>query len=221
LNADSDILEVVDVRLTGRYGRIIFDGINLSLKRGEARAIMGQTGTGKTSLVELITGVRKPVSGSIVLFGRNITKQNSGLNGLRKNIGGVGGLFGLVSYQTVYENLRYPLILRGGRSRNRKRKMEESLNEFGFSAKRDEPAGFLSQGEKTLLMLARAVIADQPFLIVDEPLAGLDSEMTKKVNNTLRRLSLAGHTLLILTTGRGELVIPGLIEHKLTHGRLD
>ena len=82
------------------------------------------------------------------------------------------------------------------------------MSEFNLTSRQNAPAGNLSQGERIQVLLARAVIADQPLLLVDEPLAGLDGTVRKKVIEMLRRLAMGGHSMLILTSDENDFGIP-------------
>jgi ABC-type multidrug transport system ATPase subunit len=221
LNSGNSVVELVDITYTHSDGARLFDGLNFNLKSGEAAVIHGSTGIGKTTLVELIIGKRAPESGTVVVFGEKIDPKSERLLAkVRRKIGGVGGLFRPISYQTVYENLVYPLILRGDRASARQAHVSRILSQLGLVGKKSEKAGNLSRGERTLLMLGRAIIADQPLLLIDEPLAGLDTQMASEVLKLLQRLSVAGHSLMIMTTGQTGLKMPNVTEYEIRDGQL-
>jgi putative spermidine/putrescine transport system ATP-binding protein len=216
-----NIVELIDIEIPSRSGRKLFDRLNFSLPAGRTAVIIGQTGAGKTTLAELIIGVSAPESGTVLVFGHAVKPgQIPKLTKLRRKIGGVGGVYDLVSHQTVYENLLNPLIFRGETVKQQKRKIEKCLTEFDLTLKRNEIAGNLSRGEIVMVMLARAVIADQPLLLIDEPLAGLDKTMVNSVMKILKKLATSGHSLIILTTGAYQFDINGKEEYYLTDGRL-
>jgi len=215
------ILELIDISLRGRGGRSVFENLNFSLARGETAVITGPTGAGKTSLAELIIGARKPDSGTIIVFGRTLKiKQYGLLSRVRRQIGGVGGLYSLVASQTVRENLLNPLILDGDSVSAQKLKMQRVLTRFNLTERQNEPAGNLSQGERMVVMLARAIIADQPFLLIDEPLVGVDSDKAGELLEILKRLAVAGHSMIIFTSRPRDLAIPQMTEYTLRDGRL-
>ena len=164
-----NIVELVDISLSGRGGRKIFENLNFSLSEGETAIIAGSTGSGKTQLAKLIIGSLKPDRGGVVVFGGIIKfGQRGQLARVRKKIGGAGGIFDLISYQTVYENLMHPLILNRSTISFQKTKIAQVLTRFSLMSKRNYLAGSLSQGEKVRVLLARAIIADQPLLLIDE-----------------------------------------------------
>jgi ABC-type multidrug transport system ATPase subunit len=212
---------LVDISLTGAGGVKIFDRLNLTLKGGETAFINGSSGDGTTSLVRLLIGNIGPDSGTVLVFGEKIiTGKERRLNRIRKKIGGVGGIYQPISYLTIYENLSYPLLLRGDGSSKRNRKVGQVLSMFNLTGRKWTEVSQLSRGEKILLMLARGMIADQPLLLIEEPLAGLGPEMSSRVSQALLRLSLSGHSMVILSSGKTEVDLPGAGEYLLKNGQL-
>lgn len=215
------MIELNEISLTGFSGRNLFSSLQFELKPEETAIITGPTGSGKTSLVELIIGAAEPDRGTVRLFGKKLSYRRIGqVARLRRKIGGVGGIYSLISNQTVYENLINPMIFRKETARHKRNKIKKYLEEFGLVSRENTPAGSLSQGERIQVMLVRAIIADQPLLLVDEPLAGLDGEVGKKVINLLRRLATGGHTLVIFTSSEEELGIPNPTCYRLEKGTL-
>jgi len=207
--------------MVNQAGVKLFDQLNFSLKPGRVAVLVGSTGDGKTSLVRLLIGKIKPDEGTVFVFNEKINRiKERRINRIRQQIGGVGGIFWPISYHTVYENLSHPLILKGVKSALRKQKIQKVLNRFYLSGRKWSPVSQLSQGEKILLMLARAVVADQPLLLIDEPLTGLSPEMFKRVSDVLVKLSLAGHSMIILTSGMTAPKLPEAEEYILKGGRL-
>jgi len=214
-------LELVEVVYADIHGRKIFDGLNLNLNYGTTTIIFGPTGSGKTSLTELIIGAESPESGQVFLFGQKVKAGRLvRLAGLRRKIGGVGGIFTPISNLKVKDNIAAPLLFRRESNFYKRNKIEKALLDFGLKSRGDDLAGNLSQGEKILVMLARATVADQPLLLIDEPLAGLDGKIREKVAERLRRLALGGHSMLILTASENESFIPGARRFRLEEGKL-
>lgn len=216
-----NIVELVDISLIGRGGRKIFENLNFSISEGETAIIAGSTGSGKTQLARLIIGSLKPDRGGVVVFGGIIKSGQRGqLARVRKKIGGAGGIFDLISYQTVYENLMHPLILNRSTISFQKTKIAQVLTRFSLMSKRNDLAGRLSQGEKVRVLLARAIIADQPLLLIDEPLSGVDAHMTEEIRELLGRLSISGHSLIIFTSTPDRINIPGSKRYTIQDGKL-
>jgi len=220
LSSDS-ILELVDITLTDSSGQRLFYNLNFDLKSEETAVVIGPTGSGKTSLVELIIGAAEPDSGAVIIFGKHLHQKKIGqVARVRRKIGGVGGIYNLISYQTVYDNLIDPMIFRKESRTHKKKKIEKYLKELGLGSKKDTYAGNLSQGERVQVMLARAIIADQPLLLVDEPLAGLDGAVRARVIEILRRLSTSGHSMIIFTTLEDDFGVPDPSVYRLEGGML-
>jgi len=116
--------------------------------------------------------------------------------------------------------MRYPLILRGLSKRDQNAKIEAALKRVNLYEKQAEYVSHLSQGEKNLLLLARAIVADQPLLLIDEPLAGLDVDMTEYVGQLLNRLAIAGHSMIILTSGKEKFDITSAIYYEIKNGKI-
>ena len=222
MNKGDCIVELAEVSLMGTAGQKVFDGLNFSQAYGQSAVVQGTTGAGKTSFVELIIGSKRPNSGTIYVFGKNISERGGqNIKYVRRRTGGVGGIFQPIAYQTVFENLSYPLILRGDGPGVRRSRVFEVMGQLNLLNKKNEKAINLSRGEENLLMLGRAIVADQPLILIDEPLSGLDSGMAKVVMDILKRLAVAGHSLVILTSGQTGVQLPGAANYSISGGKLE
>lgn len=221
MKLSENILDLVDITLVGQSDRKIFENLNFGLSEGKTAIVSGPTGSGKSQLVRLIIGDLAPDSGSVFAFGNFVkSDQPYRLPKIRRKIGGVGGAFNLVANLTVKENLMHPLILNKRMSAFQQNKITQILNRFDLLAKSNEKAGYLSQGEKNEVMLARAIIADQPLLLIDEPLAGVDPAISEKIKLLLIRLSTAGHSMIIFTSNPDQFGIPQSLMFRIEKGRL-
>jgi len=215
------IVELVAVSLSNEAGLRIFENLNLTLCSGETALIIGPTGSGKTSLMELLIGARKPDSGEVILFGKVLNLKNERqINEIRRRIGGVGGIFDLVPGLTVADNLVYPLSIRGDALSVQRAKLKQILTQVNLLSKKREKISNLTRGERLLVMLGRGVIADQPLLLIDEPLDRLESAAANELLGILKRLSVAGHAMIIFTTGQGSFDFPGVMAFHIKDGRL-
>ncbi len=221
MNSRDKILELISVTASNRAGINVFRNLDFTLCSGEAAIIIGPTATGKTTLAELIVGAMKPESGTVMGFGKRLDPKNeSHITEIRRKIGGVGGIFDIIPDLTVSENILYPLILRGEPQKEQKAKLAQNLAQYNLLSRKRDKAMKLTRGEKVMAMFARAVIADQPLLIIDEPLDRLDKPMSENIISLLKRLSVAGHTLLILTNGQIDIEISGAKRYQIKDGRL-
>lgn len=176
--------------------KVLFSGFNLEVKDGEFAGIIGSNGSGKTTLLNIISGNIKPDSGSVVLGGRDITKQKS-----FKRYSNIGRVFqnpamGTCSSMTIWENLSVadnkgkPFGLSFGLNKKRKDFYREQLSQLGMGLedRMETPAGTLSGGQRQALALIMATMNTPKLLLLDEHTAALDPkssdivmELTEKV----------------------------------------
>jgi len=221
LNSRERLVELHGITARSDAGYIVFRNLDFTLAAGDTAVIRGATGSGKTALAEIIVGQRQPESGTVTLFGNILSPRNSAVQRqTRRRIGGVGGIFSLIERLSVAENILYPLLIRGDARSYIKKRLQQALQQFNLLGRKSDRVSALSRGEKLMVMFARAVIADQPLLIIDEPLELLEQPRFEETTNILKRLSAAGHTLLILTSGQKVIAVPGAREYQLIDGRL-
>lgn len=219
--SDKAIVELNNVDLSYRRGGEIFRNLEFRLEPGQTAVISGGPGSGKTSLAELLVGTRFAQSGSVEVFGEILRPhRRRAINRVRQKIGGVGGLFGLVPSYTVAENITYPLVVAGLRKRHRKERLFKMLTEFSLLKKAADYPHTLTRVEKTLVQLARASVAEQPLLVIDEPMAGLDQATAARVFEYLVRASHSGRTMILLTSDRPAGEIPNCTYHQISGGSL-
>lgn len=217
--AGGPLVELENVCARTDRGEEIFGSLNFSLLPGHSAVIVGGAGTGKTTLVELLLGKRSPACGTIKLFGESISKR-SAIRRARRKIGGVGGSFGLISTLTVEENILMPLIISGERSSLQKERLSNLLAEFDLLKQARQYPSSLTRVEYTLVQIARASIASQPLMLIDEPSAGLDSKTYLHVVEYLHRASLFGRSMLIVASERPPLDIPNSSYYTIANGGL-
>lgn len=221
MNSREKLVELHGITARSDAGYVVFRNLDFTLTAGETAVIRGATGSGKTALAEIIVGRRQPESGTVSLFGNILTPRNSViLRPTRRRIGGVGGIFSLIERLSVAENILYPLLIRGDARSFIKTRLHQVLLQFNLAGRKADRVSALSRGEKLMVMFARAIIADQPLLLIDEPLELLEQPRFNETTNILKRLSAAGHTLLILTSGQKTITVPGAREYQLSEGQL-
>jgi putative ABC transport system ATP-binding protein len=219
------LVELRDLSKTYREGdveRAVLRGANASIRRGELAVLVGRSGSGKSTVLNLIAGIDVPTAGDVVIDGRVITRLPERERTLyrRRHVGFVFQAFNLIPTLTVEENLRLPLELNGRRDPKAHDAVRELLALVGLA---DRAASFpdrLSGGEQQRVGIARALVHDPLLVLADEPTGNLDLETGREVLDVLDRLTRrAGKTMLMATHSR-EVI--GLADRIFTidHGRL-
>ena len=177
-------------------------GISFEINRGEFVAILGPSGSGKTTLIYLAGGIEKPTKGRVVVNNVDITRMNESERAKwrRKNVGIVFQFYHLVPSLTVLENVLLPMELAGMWSKEERVKRAEQLLDFvGMLDKKDKYPLQLSGGEQQRVAVARALAADPPIILADEPTANLDTENKLKVIDLLSKANKLGKTVIYTT----------------------
>lgn len=186
--------------------------VTFSVPKGKLTALIGPNGAGKSTLINCITGVLESTSGSIMFRQQEISRlpaheiSRLGISRTFQNLR-------LFNRLNVLENVMTGLTVKGGNSmfmamlrlpylRHRERQLKlkalEGLDKFGLGAKASWPAEILAYGDKKRVELARATVSEPDLLLLDEPVAGLNSEETAAVGEQLNLLRRSGHTMLLV-----------------------
>jgi len=189
----ANIIEIRGVSFS-QGDRVIFDGIDMDIPRGQITAIMGPSGTGKTTLMRLITGQIKPDAGTILVDGENIsTLARNDLYRVRRKMGMLFQSGALFTDRTVYENVAFPLREHTNLTETMIRDLVlMKLQAVGLRGARDMLPSELSGGMTRRAALARTIALDPEMVIYDEPFAGQDPigmgvllQLIKLLNNAL------------------------------------
>lgn len=170
-----NLVEVRDLHFS-RGTRPIYSGIDIDIKRGQLTAILGPSGTGKTTLLQLIGGQLKPASGSLKFDGLEVAKLGrKRLFDLRKRLGMLFQSGALLTDMSVYDNVAYPLREHAGKSEKEIFEIVvNKLESVGLRNARDLMPDELSGGMKRRVALARAIALDPELVMYDEPFTGQD-----------------------------------------------
>jgi putative ABC transport system ATP-binding protein len=207
---DSSPMIVVD-DLVKRYNHDkapVIDHVNLSVEKGEMVVIMGRSGCGKTTLLNLIAGLDRPTSGSIVVNGISLAgKSEDELARFRLlNIGFVFQDYNLISELTILENVALPLKLAGKKDLEKAHKLLET---FDITDLADERANTVSGGEAQRAAIARAIANNPKVLLADEPTGNLDIENETNVMNYFNRTQKNFDTTIVIATHNSRLRLFG------------
>jgi putative ABC transport system ATP-binding protein len=175
--------------------------VNLDVFCGEFVAICGASGTGKTTLLNLIGGIDKPTKGRIAVFGEDLTEKNEDyLADFRCNkIGFVFQAYNLVSTLTVAENIAFPMEWSRKAAEEIEERVSELLETLGMRHRLNHFPAQLSGGEQQRVALARALANDPPLVLADEPTGNLDAVNAQKIITILQMLKDEGRTVIVST----------------------
>ncbi|WP_297254743.1 heme ABC exporter ATP-binding protein CcmA [Bosea sp. (in: a-proteobacteria)] len=174
-----------------RGGRLIFEGVSLTLRPGEAIALTGRNGAGKSSLIAMLCGRLRPERGAIRLEGGQDEADLAGLAHL------VGHRDGLKTALTARENLAFAQDVLGDAAAT----PEEALSLVGLGHAAQLPAGYLSAGQRRRVALARLLVSRRPYWLLDEPLSALDAASQAMVAGLMRDHLAQGGAILAATHG--------------------
>jgi putative ABC transport system ATP-binding protein len=186
--------------VTKRFGaRVVLGGVSLEVRAGEYVAILGDSGIGKSTLLNVIAGLEPIDSGSIVFAGAEITQLDDDALTLlrRQRFGFVFQAFHVLPHLSVEENVGLPLLLRGISDRT---KAQTLIRAVGLSGREASAPRELSGGELQRVAIARALVADPQLVLADEPTGNLDPQTAGQVLELMRAQVKARGAAAILAT---------------------
>jgi putative ABC transport system ATP-binding protein len=177
-------------------------GVTLTVEAGDYLAIVGPSGSGKSTLMHLLGGLDRPTTGRLLLGGRDVGTLSAGeLAQLRNEvIGFVFQSFHLLPRTSALDNVGLPLIYRGIRRSERRRRAREMLALVGLAHRVDHRPNQLSGGEQQRVAIARALVTDPSVLLADEPTGNLDSKAGEAVLTLLETLNAERGVALAIVT---------------------
>jgi ABC-type lipoprotein export system ATPase subunit len=181
------------------------DGVSLEVRAGEFVALLGSSGSGKSSMLNLIAGLDRPTSGSVIVQDRDLAKlSREELAKYRLHIVGmVFQSFNLIASMTVAENVELPLRFAEVERGRRETLAREALERVGLQARMDHRPSELSGGEQQRAALARALINRPQLLLADEPTGNLDSRTGTEIMNLVQSFNRElGMTVVMVTHER-------------------
>lgn len=181
------------------------DHINLEVDTGEFVAIIGQSGSGKSTFMNMLGCLDTPTSGTYFLNGTDVsTMTDNQLSAVRnREIGFIFQGFNLISNLTAEENVELPLIYRGIDKKTRRQLSRESLEMVGLAHRMNHKPSEMSGGQQQRVAIARAIAAKPPVILADEPTGNLDSASSKEILGILKDLHKGGRTVILITHDDG------------------
>lgn len=198
------------------------DGVSLEIEQGEFLSLMGASGTGKSTLLNLIASIDHPDSGSIIVDGTEITAlSRSQLARWRAaNLGYIFQTHNLVPVLTAYENVELPLLLLPMSRSERKKRVQVALQAVDLLDRADHYPRQMSGGQEQRVGIARAIVKHPKIVVADEPTGDLDSETSEQILNLLKRLNRELDITLLMVTHDAEAAQIADRQFYLDHGKL-
>jgi putative ABC transport system ATP-binding protein len=198
------MIEITDITKTYNLGKVstqVLMGVSLTVETGEFVAIMGPSGTGKSTLMHILGLLDRPSSGRYLLEGRDVTKiSDNALSAVRnQKMGFVFQAFHLLARSTALSNVLLPLTYTPNYPPDAKERAKAALEAVGLGHRLTHRPGELSGGERQRVAIARALVQDPGILFADEPTGNLDNRSSYEIMDIFQRLNQAGKTIVIVT----------------------
>jgi putative ABC transport system ATP-binding protein len=199
------LIELSDIRKSFRMGDTdleILHGISVSIERGEFVAMMGQSGSGKSTTMNILGCLDTPTSGKYILDGRDVDLlDGDDLAEIRNAmIGFVFQGFNLLQRMSALANVEMPMLYSGVDGRERRRRAREALERVGLSDRMDHDPSRLSGGQQQRVAIARAIVNRAPLLMADEPTGNLDSKTSDEIMKLFQELNAREGITIVLVT---------------------
>ena len=175
--------------------------VTVDIDRGEYVSVSGPSGCGKSTFLSILGLLDTPTSGRYWLSGRPVDRLTPAERARTRNvdIGLIFQSFNLIGDLSVYENVEYPLTVRGASADERRRRTMTALERVGLAARAKQRPGQLSGGHQQLVAIARAIAGQPPIVLADEPTGNLDFASGEAVMAMLKELHASGSTVCVAT----------------------
>lgn len=202
-----EIKNIIKTYVTGDTSFRALDDVSLSIESGEFIAIMGASGSGKSTFMNMLGCLDKPTSGSYFLDGIDVMKLDSDeLSQIRNlKLGFVFQGFNLISRTSALENVEMPMIYKGIEHKERLVKAKEALKVVGLEDREDHFPNQMSGGQQQRVAIARAIVNDAPIILADEPTGNLDTKTSVEVMNFFVELNEKKKKTIILVTHEADI----------------
>jgi putative ABC transport system ATP-binding protein len=194
-----DLIDIYKIYKIGDNEIRALDGVSLHVDKNEFVAIVGQSGSGKSTCMNMIGCLDIPTSGQYIINGRDASKlKEDELSDLRNiTLGFIFQQYNLISKLNVFENVELPLIYRGIEKSKRKKLVEDSLERVGLTGRLLNMPSQLSGGQQQRVSIARALSGNPPVILADEPTGALDSKTGIEVLSLLKEINNEGNTVIL------------------------
>ena len=201
MNAVIQLQHIQKIYHTGEVDVHAVRGVSLEIAQGEFVALMGASGSGKSTMMNIIGCLDTPTSGTYHLNGKLASAMtNDELAGIRnEEIGFVFQTFNLLARTTALQNVELPLIYGGVHARDRHQKALKALDDVGLAPRADHMPNQLSGGQRQRVAIARALVNNPSILLADEPTGALDTRTSVEIMNLFEELFQRGNTIILVT----------------------
>ena len=201
----TDTVLIETVGLKKSFGSIeVLKGVSVRVHQGEALAVIGPSGGGKSTFLRCLNLLEEPSGGDVIFEGQKINQKGTDVDLYRQKMGMVFQHFNVFPHMTVRENITLaPVLLKKKTPAEAEAKALELLERVGLLDKKDEYPRKLSGGQKQRLAIVRALAMEPDVMLFDEPTSALDPEMVGEVLSVIRALVKAGMTTVIVTHEMG------------------
>lgn len=181
------------------------DHVSLEIKKGELVAIIGQSGSGKSTFMNMLGCLDVPTSGRYYLNGIDVSEMSDNeLSEIRnREIGFIFQGFNLIANLNAIENVELPLIYRGIDRKTRHQLAIDSLKLVGLEKRMNHKPSEMSGGQQQRVAIARAIAAQPPVILADEPTGNLDSASSREILEILQKMHKTGRTVILITHDNG------------------
>lgn len=207
----------------GKQGLKILQGINLQVPAGSQVAIVGKSGSGKTTMLQLLGGLDNPTNGTVLINGTDIMALNQTERGLLRNkeVGFIYQLHHLLPEFTALENIAMPLLIAKWSTKRALAKAEELLAAVGLSERSTHRPAKLSGGERQRVAIARSLATEPALVLADEPTGNLDQENANMAFELMCDLNRKSNTTFVIVTHDMDLAQRMDIIYQLQDGVLN
>ena len=179
---------------------VALDSVDFSVEEGEFVFLVGISGSGKSTIIKLITGEIRPTSGKVVVNGYDMAKIRRGkLPKMRRTLGVIFQDFRLIDNMTVYDNVAFAMRVVGARNRDIRKRVPYVLELVGLDGRERRFPNELSGGEQQRVAIARALVNNPRMIVADEPTGNLDPVRSLELMLLFEKINEMGTTVLVVT----------------------
>ena len=178
------------------------NGVDLTIYRGEFCAVVGTSGSGKSTMLNMLAGLEKPTKGEVIVAGEHLENmtENQLVRFRREKIGFIFQSFNLLGTMNAVENVALPLTFRGVDKKTREEKASKMLDLVGLSKHKKHRPNEMSGGQQQRVGVARALVLDPEIIFADEPTGNLDSHTSEDVLKLMRKVVQEKNQTLVMVT---------------------